>query len=106
MNKERKRKLRRQKIKERQSKPVKLTIGSWDVEYECGLHILVEPTHHEKVEEKVSRMKHSCARRSCRAWRYMRITEDTAEQFGWEGSNGRLDSNPRELSRNADQVRT
>lgn len=106
MNKERRRKLRRQKNKERRDKPVKLTIGSWDVEYECGLHVLVEPTHQDKIESKVSSMKHACARRSCRAWRYIRITEDNADKFGWEGENGgRLDSNSGKLARNADQVR-
>lgn len=105
MNKEQRRKRRKQR-NERRKEPAKPHVGSWDVEYECGLHILAEPTHQDEIEAKVAKLKHSCRRRNCRAWRYIRITQDNIDKFGWgDNDGGGLDTNTRELARKPGKVR-
>lgn len=106
MKKEQRRK-RRLKRNERRKEPVKPHIGSWDVEYECGLHALVEPTSQDEIEAKVSKLKHSCPKRKCRAWRFIRITKDNVDKFGWGDVNGGgLDTNTGKQPCCANKVRT
>lgn len=77
----------------------------WDVEYECGLHILTGPATADSIEGIVAKKSHSCHRDKCRAWRFMRITDRNYSNLGWEAKDVGMGSNSGKLSCKADKVR-